>query len=89
MALPHNTAPMMAGDGPHGSLGMGGMFSVLKVRKGQKAGDYTDPGWYQPPAGTRAYEWQGAAPSPHVAPSDADKPAAMEVQVRKPHDHSH
>jgi FtsP/CotA-like multicopper oxidase with cupredoxin domain len=89
MELPHNTAPMMAGDGPHGSLGMGGMFSVLKVRKGQKAGDYTDPGWYQPPAGTRAYEWQGPAPSPHEAPSDAAKPAAIEVQVRKPHDHPH
>jgi FtsP/CotA-like multicopper oxidase with cupredoxin domain len=89
MELPHNTAPMMAGDGPHGSLGMGGMFSVLKVRKGQKPGDYTDPGWYQPPAGTQAYEWQGAAPSPHEAPSDAGKPAAVEVQVRKPHDHSH
>jgi len=89
MELPHNTAPMMAGDGPHGSLGMGGMFSVLKVRKGQKPGDYTDPGWYQPPPGTRAYEWQGHAPNSHEAPSDASKPAAMEVQVRKPQHHQH
>ncbi len=95
MELPHNTAPMMTGSGPHGSLGMGGMFSVLKVRKGQKAGDYTDPGWFRPPAGTRAYEYQGDPLAAHQAPPASSETAAskatdgMEVQVRKPHDHSH
>jgi hypothetical protein len=34
---------------------MGGMFSVLKVRADQAPGDYSDPGWYEPPAGTMAY----------------------------------
>ena len=33
MPLPDNTAPMMAGQGPFGAIGMGGMFSVLKVRE--------------------------------------------------------
>ena len=35
---------------------MGGMFSVLKVRRNQKPGDYKDPGWYKHPPGTVAYE---------------------------------
>ncbi|MEZ5658111.1 MAG: copper oxidase [Burkholderiaceae bacterium] len=64
MPLPENTAPMMAGRGPFGSVEMGGMFSVLKVRKDQAAGDYADPGWYQHPAGTVAYEWTGELPRP-------------------------
>ena len=40
------------------------MFSVLKVRKDQKPGDYSDPGWYKHPPGTVAYEWTGALPDP-------------------------
>ncbi len=83
MEIPENTAPMMTGTGPHGSLEMGGMFSVLKVRRDQKRGDYTDPGWYKPPVGTRAYEWTGALAEP-VRPADTSDPAAVEVQVRKP-----
>jgi FtsP/CotA-like multicopper oxidase with cupredoxin domain len=55
MPLPENTLPMMTGSGPHGPIGMGGMFTVLKVRASQPAGDYRDPGWYAPPAGTMAY----------------------------------
>ena len=38
------------------------MFTVVKVRRDQQPGDYTDPGWYQHPAGTVAYEWTGRAP---------------------------
>jgi len=62
MALPENTAPMMMGEGPFGAIGMGGMFSVVKVRRNQKRGDYRDPGWYQHPPGTVAYEYQGPTP---------------------------
>ncbi|MEN9543664.1 MAG: hypothetical protein RLZZ598_497, partial [Pseudomonadota bacterium] len=40
MPLPDNTIPMMTGQGPFGGVEMGGMFSILKVRKNQKAGDY-------------------------------------------------
>ena len=54
MPGPPNTAPMMAGRGPYGSLGMGGMFTTLKVRD-QLAG-YDDPGWYRAPAGTVAWK---------------------------------
>jgi hypothetical protein len=51
MPLPDNTERMMTGEGPFGSVEMGGMFSMVKVRKDQKPGDYKDPGWYKHPAG--------------------------------------
>lgn len=56
MKLPENTLPMMTGKGPFGPIEMGGMFTVVKVRKNQKKGDYTDPGWYKHPAGSVAYK---------------------------------
>jgi hypothetical protein len=92
MPLPDNTAPMMSGDGPFGSVEMGGMFSVLKVRRDQKPGDYKDPGWFKHPAGTIAYEWTGALAEPArvQAESRSAMPARnmpareIEVQVRKP-----
>jgi FtsP/CotA-like multicopper oxidase with cupredoxin domain len=56
MPIPDNTLPMMNGHGPFGPLEMGGMFTTVKVRKGQKPGDYSDPGWYTHPTGTVAYE---------------------------------
>ncbi|GAB3378807.1 multicopper oxidase family protein [Massilia agri] len=93
MPLPDNTLPMMTGQGPFGGVEMGGMFTVLKVRKDQKAGDYRDPGWYKHPAGTVAYEWKGEAPAA-VRQQDAggqSMPAAktpeVEVTVRKPRGH--
>jgi hypothetical protein len=49
---PRNTLPMMAGTGPFGPIGMGGMFTLLKVREGITS--YEDPGWYQHPPGTVA-----------------------------------
>ena len=52
MAGPPNTLPMMAGDGPFGSIGMGGMFTILKVR--DKPEELRDPGWYKNPPGTLA-----------------------------------
>ena len=54
MALPENTLPMMSGQGPFGPVEMGGMFTVVKVRKNQPKNDYTDPGWYAHPDGTIA-----------------------------------
>ena len=56
MPLPKNTLPMMTGEGQFGPIEMGGMFTVLKVRENQATGDYTDPGWYDYPEGTVAYE---------------------------------
>lgn len=65
MPGPENTLPMMAGDGPFGKIGMGGMFTILKVHDdmplfaGQK--EYAarirgpaDGGWYRNPPGTTA-----------------------------------
>ncbi|WP_423681105.1 multicopper oxidase family protein [Undibacterium sp. WLHG33] len=101
MPLPENTLPMMTGEGPFGGVEMGGMFSVLKVRKDQKPGDYKDPGWYAHPKGTAAYEYQGdtaglgeparppaadhAGMHHHHAPASAEK--EIEVQVVKPKGH--
>lgn len=97
MPLPDNTVPMMTGQGPFGSVGMGGMFSVLKVRKDQPRGSYKDPGWFKHPPGTQAYEWTGAlgaAPRSHKAghgsmPMNHTLPHGVEVQVRKPTKHEH
>ena len=92
MPIPDNTLPMMAGDGPFGAIGMGGMFTTVKVRKDQHPGDYRDPGWYRHPKGTLAYEWTGALPEP-VRGQGAGKPAAIksgvvEMSVRKPAGHA-
>ncbi|KRA68139.1 hypothetical protein ASD88_22190 [Pelomonas sp. Root662] len=92
MPLPDNTAPMMAGQGPFGAVGMGGMFSVVKVRKGLKKGDYSDPGWYQHPPGTVAYEFNGSLPdaarfqseSAGLMPPVKRAKTDVEVKVRKP-----
>lgn len=56
MPIPDNTLPMMSGQGPFGPIEMGGMFTLVKVRKDQKPGDYKDPGWYRHPKGSVAYE---------------------------------
>ena len=95
MPLPDNTIPMMTGAGPFGSVEMGGMFSVLKVRRDQRAGDYSDPGWYRHPPGTIASEWTGALPA-SAGPSAPGRsamptraaPTPVEVRVRKPGGHA-
>jgi manganese oxidase len=62
MPLPANTLPMMAGTGPYGNIGMGGMFTVVKIRADLPHDDYRDPGWYKAPEGSVAYLWQGEEP---------------------------
>jgi len=92
MQIPDNTTPMMTGQGPYGSVEMGGMFTVLKVRRDQAPGDYRDPGWYKPPAGTTAFEWTGtlAEPARFKSEGGASMPPVArpridtEVKVRKP-----
>ena len=59
MTPPENTLPMMTGEGPFGPIEMGGMFTVVKVRRDVAPGDYTDPGWFEHPAGTVAYRVDG------------------------------
>jgi FtsP/CotA-like multicopper oxidase with cupredoxin domain len=89
MPLPENTLPMMTGTGPYGPIEMGGMFTVLKVRKNQKPGDYSDPGWYSQPPGTQAREWSGAAPETPRPTAPASGQPAVEVKAVKPTAHSH
>ena len=92
MPLPDNTVPMMTGQGPFGAMGMGGMFSVVKVRRDQPPGNYKNPGWYTHPPGTVAYEYQGdlqeprrqtSTPDPKHGHATTPQPA-IEVQVQKP-----
>jgi FtsP/CotA-like multicopper oxidase with cupredoxin domain len=52
MGAPRNSIPMMGGVGPFSRIDMGGMFTVLKVRKGLTS--YEDPGWFHHPKGTVA-----------------------------------
>jgi hypothetical protein len=80
MPIPDNTAPMMGGEGPFGSVEMGGMFSIVKVRRDQQPGNYADPGWYRHPPGTNAYEWSGRLPE--TARFEAEGNGAMPSAVR-------
>ncbi|NQD37945.1 copper oxidase [Permianibacter sp. IMCC34836] len=98
MPLPDNTIPMMTGEGPFGSVEMGGMFTVVKVRREQKRNDYSNPGWFAHPPGTVAYEFDGALAEPHrrqdggghsMPRQHQHQPGQeIEVQVRKPSGHS-
>lgn len=63
---PENTLPMAVGQGPFGSIGMGGMFTTLKVRPGLQ-GD-ADPGWYDSDQAPRARRLEPAAADAQRAP---------------------
>jgi hypothetical protein len=95
MPIPTNTLPMMTGEGPFGGIEMGGMFTLLKVRKGLAENDYNDPGWYQQPNNTTAYEWTGKAEPAPTAPktdnprSKPEDTSAPILKVRKSMKHEH
>ena len=79
----------LSGDGPFGNIEMGGMFTTVKIRRDQKPGDYSDPGWYRHPKGTVAYEWTGDMPSAIQAPDAGRQAPGVELTVRKPVGHNH
>ncbi|MGN6110788.1 MAG: multicopper oxidase domain-containing protein [Kofleriaceae bacterium] len=54
MEQPANSISMVGGQGPHGVIDMGGMFTMLKVR--ERLTGEGDPGWYDAPPGTTATE---------------------------------
>jgi hypothetical protein len=89
MPLPENTLPMMTGSGPFGSLDMGGMFTVLKVREGLARNDYKDPGWYQHPHGTVAHEYAGELPTAPRAPDAAPAKPSPAMDVKRDGDMHH
>ncbi len=88
MPLPENTLPMMGGGGPYGSIEMGGMFSVVKVREDLARDDHRDPGWYRAPEAAVAAEVAFAsAPPPVLAAATSTASGAPDertVNVRKP-----
>jgi hypothetical protein len=85
MPAPENTLPMMTGHGPFGPIEMGGMFTVMKVREGLARDDFGDPGPYQHPQGSVAYEVEAPAATPARQQTPAtsapagkgNKPASM------------
>jgi hypothetical protein len=58
MALPKNAISMRGVPGPFGYIDMGGMFTILKIRRRLTAG--VDPGWYEHPSGQVAQEASAA-----------------------------
>ena len=88
MPLPDNTLPMMTGQGPFGSVAMGGMFTVVKVRREQKRVITAIP------AGTQAWEWTGSLPQPATSDSAGGQSMPSErahgagnLKARKPSGH--
>jgi hypothetical protein len=53
MQVPRNSIPMLGGPGQFGTIDMGGMFTIVKVRDTLTSYD-VDPGWYTNPRGTVA-----------------------------------
>ncbi|HYM60794.1 MAG TPA: copper oxidase [Thermoanaerobaculia bacterium] len=53
MGAPPNTAST-SGPGPFGTIDMGGMFTIIKVR--ESLAGHGDPGWYEHPRGTVAWK---------------------------------
>jgi hypothetical protein len=52
MPGPKNSIAMQGTRGPFGTIDMGGMFTIIKVR--DDLASYDDPGWYDHPAGSLA-----------------------------------
>ena len=60
MPMPPNSIPMKGAVGPFGDyIGMGGMFTIVKVRDRLASYDQ-DPSWYQHPPGTVAMKASAA-----------------------------
>ncbi len=82
MQGPSNTLPMMGGEGPFGNVGMGGMFTILKVRDNLKEGE--DPGWYPNPPGTVAARVYGPAKSKAIGSVTYVCPMHPDVRQAQP-----
>lgn len=67
MQGPENTLPMLTGQGPFGPLGMGGMFTVVKIR--DRLHGSADPGWYDRKDVPRARRVAAAGEGAPVRPS--------------------
>jgi len=73
MPLSDNTIAMTSGWSPYGPIEMGGMLSVVKVRYGIDADDYSDPGWYQNPSGALPEFASNNSPKTTLIPKPTQK----------------
>ena len=84
MPGPDNTLPMMGGEGPFGSVGMGGMFTILKVRDSVDAS--SKDSWYIQPksamSATVKDTKQAESPSKSTIPQVYTCP--MHPQIQRP-----
>lgn len=85
MPIPQNTLKMIGGPGPFGTIDLGGMFTVMKVREDLAPNDYKDPGWYKHPEGTVAHAVGAAISEPqrrhHDNGGHASSEPAVEMKV--------
>jgi len=81
MQGPINTLPMMAGEGPFGTVAMGGMFTILKVRDDL---DEENVGWYPNPPGTVASKVSGGTTEPTQSEQIFVCPMHSEIQQSEP-----
>ncbi|HIB30153.1 MAG TPA: copper oxidase [Candidatus Marinimicrobia bacterium] len=81
MQGPINTLPMMAGEGPFGTVAMGGMFTILKVRDDL---DEENVGWYPNPPGTVASKVSGGTTEPTQSEQIFVCPMHPEIQQSEP-----
>lgn len=77
MKGPENTLPMMTGQGPFAPIGMGGMFTVVKIR--EHLSGNSDPGWYDSNDVPRAHRVSAARTSP--ATGDQASPMTMPMDT--------
>lgn len=77
MKGPENTLPMMTGQGPFAPIGMGGMFTVVKIR--EHLSGNSDPGWYDSNDAPRAHRVSAALTSP--ATGDQTSPMTMPMDT--------
>ena len=77
MKGPENTLPMMVGQGPFGPIGMGGMFTVVKIREHLLGS--TDPGWYDSSNVPRAHRVSASATT--ATTEDQAKPMTMPMDT--------
>ena len=66
MTIPRNSVAMRGGSGPFGTIDMGGMFTIVKIRESLPANG-VDPGWYDCPRGTVAHRVATGAPTEQPA----------------------
>ena len=84
MKGPENTLPMTVGQGPFGPIGMGGMFTVVKIRE-QLSGN-TDPGWYDTSVVPRAHRVSASTTTPATEDQASPMNMPMDMKMDMPND---